>query len=142
MVQRWCFFLQFILFLFLAVLDLPCCSSFSLVAASGGDSLVAMCGLLIAAASLIAEPRLWSTWASLVEVHGLSCPAACGIFLDQGLNPGLLPWQADSLPLSHYGSPILFFFKHIQPLHACGESAWNTGGLCSAFCLLVESDVN
>ena len=110
MVQRWCFFLQFILFLFLAVLDLPCCSSFSLVAASGGDSLVAICGLLIAAASLIAEPRLWSTWASLVEVHGLSCPAACGIFLGQGLNPGLLPWQADSLPLSHYGSPILFFF--------------------------------
>ena len=58
MVQRCCFFLQFILFLFLAVLDPLCCSSFSLVGASGGDSLVAMRGLLIAVASLVAEHRL------------------------------------------------------------------------------------
>ena len=34
-------------------------------------------------------------------VHGHSCPEACGIFLAQGLNPCLLNWQADSLPLSH-----------------------------------------
>ena len=27
-----------------------------------------------------------------------------GIFLTQGLNPCLLNWQADSLPLSHQGS--------------------------------------
>ena len=27
-----------------------------------------------------------------------------GIFLDQGSNPRLLHWQADSLPLSHQGS--------------------------------------
>ena len=27
-----------------------------------------------------------------------------GIFLTQGLNLGLLHWQADSLPLSHLGS--------------------------------------
>ena len=34
-----------------------------------------------------------------------------GIFLTQGSNPhllGLLPWQADSLPLSHLGSPVKF----------------------------------
>ena len=31
-------------------------------------------------------------------VHGLSCSAACGIFLDQGLNPCPLHWQADSAP--------------------------------------------
>ena len=37
--------------------------------------------------------------------HGLSCSKACGIFLDQGLNPCLLHWQADSLPLSYHGSP-------------------------------------
>ena len=36
-----------------------------------------------------------------VVAHGLSCPAACGIFPDQGWNPGLLYWQAESLPLSH-----------------------------------------
>ena len=28
-----------------------------------------------------------------------------GIFLTQGLKPHLLHWQADSLPLSHQGSP-------------------------------------
>ena len=27
---------------------------------------------------------------------------------DQGLKPCLLPWQADSLPLSHQGSPGMF----------------------------------
>ena len=33
---------------------------------------------------------------------------ACGIFLDQGLNPCLLHWQADSFPLSRQGSPVSF----------------------------------
>jgi len=28
-----------------------------------------------------------------------------GIFQTQGANPGLLPWQADSLPLLHQGNP-------------------------------------
>ena len=42
-----------------------------------------------------------STWAlepagSVVVAHGLSFSAACGIFLDQGLNPCPLHWQADS----------------------------------------------
>ena len=37
--------------------------------------------------------------------HGLSCSKACGILPDQGSNPCLLHWQADSLPLSHQGSP-------------------------------------
>ena len=37
---------------------------------------------------------------------GVCCPALPqGIFPDQGLNPGLLQWQGDSLPLSHQGSP-------------------------------------
>ena len=36
--------------------------------------------------------------------HGLSCPMACGIFPDKGLNPCFLHWQADSLSLSHQGS--------------------------------------
>ena len=30
---------------------------------------------------------------------------ACGIFPDQGSNPNLLHWQANSSPLSHQGSP-------------------------------------
>ena len=43
-------------------------------------------------------------------VHRLSCSFTCGIFLAQGLNLCLLHWQADSLPLSHQGSPSFFLF--------------------------------
>ena len=46
------------MFLFLAVLGLPCCAGFPLVAASGGYCLVAVGGLLIAVASLAVEPGL------------------------------------------------------------------------------------
>ena len=49
--------------------------------------------------------------ASVVVGHGLSCPVACGIFSDQGLNPCPLHWQAGSLPLSHLESPIALFLK-------------------------------
>ena len=44
---------------------------------------------------------------SVVVAHGPSCSAACGIFPDQGSNPCLLHWQADSQPLHHQGSPGL-----------------------------------
>ena len=54
--------------------------------ASGGYSLVMLCRLLIAMASLAAEHGLEATQASVVVVRGLSCPGACGIFLDQRLN--------------------------------------------------------
>ena len=33
-----------------------------------------------------------------------------GILQDQGLNPGLLHWQADSLPMSHQESPLFVSF--------------------------------
>ena len=33
---------------------------------------------------------------ALVVAHGLSCSAACGIFLDQGSNPCPLHWQVNS----------------------------------------------
>ena len=102
--------------------------AYLLIAESGGCSLVAMRGLLIAVASLVAEqgsrthrreqlrhtgpavvaPALWST-ASIVVVHRLSCSVACGNFPDQGSNLCLLPWQVDSLPLSHQGSPRFVF---------------------------------
>ena len=36
--------------------------------------------------------------------HRLSYPTESGIFLDQGWNPCLRPWQVDSLPMSHQGS--------------------------------------
>ena len=41
--------------------------------------------------------------------HGLSCSVACGIFLDQELNPCPLHWQMDSYPLGHQGGLHLPF---------------------------------
>ena len=59
----------------------------SLVAASGGYSLVAVQGLLIVVvASLVVEHGLQGVWASVVMAYRLSCPPACRIFPDQGLN--------------------------------------------------------
>ena len=53
------FFNNFIFIsLFLAVLGLCCCTGSSLVALSGGHCLVAVCGLLIAVTSLVAEHGL------------------------------------------------------------------------------------
>ena len=47
-------------------------------------------------------------------VHRLSCSKACGIFPDQGSNPCLLHWQADSLPLRHQGSPLVIVLIYIS----------------------------
>ena len=58
--------------------------------------------------SVVAAPRPWSTGSEAVT-HGLSGPTACGVFPNQGLNPRLLLWQTDSLPLSHQGSPQCTF---------------------------------
>ena len=50
--------------------------------------------------SVVAARRFSSV--GLVGVaHGLSVPAVCGIFLNQGLNPCPLCWQADFYSLSH-----------------------------------------
>ena len=63
--------------------------------------------------SAAVAPRLWST-GSIAVAHGLSYSTACGIFLDQSLNPCLLHWQVDSLPLSPKGSPYLSIHKCIS----------------------------
>ena len=57
-ITRGFLFYDFINLLFLAVLNLLCCMDFSLVPPSGGYSLVAVHGLFIAVASLVAEHRL------------------------------------------------------------------------------------
>ena len=57
-------------------------------------------------ASVVVAPGLEST-GSVVVVHRLSCPAACGVSLDQGSNLRLLHWQADSLPLEPLGKPYI-----------------------------------
>ena len=79
--------------------------------ASRSSSLVAVRGLLIAGAALVAEHGLqargvngvapgFSTTGSIVVAHRLGCSKACGVFPDQGLNPCLLRGQVD------------FFFYH------------------------------
>ena len=100
--------------LFMAVLGLGGRVGFSLVVASEGYSLVALHSLLVVVASLVrlqgtqpvlvVAPELEST-GSIVAVNGLGCSTVCGIFPGQGLNLCLLHWQADSLLLTHQGSP-------------------------------------
>ena len=75
---------------------------------AGVASLGAKHGLQGAQASVDAAPRLHST-SSVVAERGLSCSMAYGIFWDQGWNLCLLHWEADSLSLSHQGSPIYPF---------------------------------
>ena len=82
-------------------------------------------GLLVAAASLALESRLqwlqhtgsvvaafqlWGTGLAVVA-FGLSCPAACSIFPDQGLNQCPLHWQVNSYPLHHQESPHEFVVR-------------------------------
>ena len=43
---------------------------------------------------------------------------ARGIVPDQWLNPCLLHWQVDSLPMSHQGSPIVIFRYALQKIFA------------------------
>ena len=45
---------------------------------------------------------------SVIVAHRPSYSMACGIFPDQGLNPCPLHWQADSQPLRHQGSPLMW----------------------------------
>ena len=51
--------------------------------------------------------RLLCPWGFPGRNTGMGCHFLLqGIFLSQGLNLSLLHWQADSLPLSHQGSPV------------------------------------
>ena len=76
-------------------------------------------------ASLVAERGLQVTRAPEHRLGSwgarLRCSKACGIFPDQGSNPCLLHWQADSLPLSHLGRPrkglSLVFPTFIWPMN-------------------------
>ena len=99
----------------MAVLGLHCCRRASSSCRARGCSLFVVYGLLIAVASrcrawalgtrasVVAAPGLSSrdllalgSANSVVAMHGLSCSEACGIFPDQGSNPCLLHWQADT----------------------------------------------
>ena len=59
-------------------------------------------------ASVVANPGLWNTGSTVVG-QGPSCSLVCGIFPDKGSNLCFLYWEANSLPLSHQGSPTCNF---------------------------------
>ena len=82
----------------------------SLVAASGGRSSSRCAGLSLSRPLLLRSTGSRRA-GSVIVAHGLSCSAACGIFPDQGSNPCLLHWQADSQPLRHQGSPDCVLIK-------------------------------
>ena len=65
------------IYLSLAVLGLHCCEGFffPIVVKTRGCSLLAVPGLLIVVASLVAEHRPWGFQSSVVATHGLS---SCG----------------------------------------------------------------
>ena len=82
----------------------------SLGAASGGHSSSWCAGLSLSRPLLLRSTGSRRA-GSVVEAHGPSCSAACGIFSDQGLNPCPLHWQADSQPLRHQGSPTIEYLN-------------------------------
>ena len=100
-----------------AVLDLCCCVGFSLVAVSGAALRCCVwashCSGFSCCGAWLLGPQAQWLW-HVGFAHGLSYSAACGILSDQGLNPCLLHWQADSLSLSHQGSPRIL--KNFKPL--------------------------
>ena len=110
------------------MLCLHCLAGSSSAAASGCSGLPCSCSARVSpcgsffgcgaevlghAGAVGLTPRLCSCSSQALEHklsgcgHGLSCSMASGFFLDQGLNPCLLYWQVDSLPLSHQGSWII-----------------------------------
>ena len=111
----------------------------SLVAASGGHSSSRCMGLSLSWPLLLQSTGSRRT-VSVIVAHGPSCSAACGIFPDQGSNPCPLHWQADSQPLRHQGSPILFLSLkkkylskekteiHTEIYNICGAYAQSLGG--------------
>ena len=82
------------MYLFLFALSLRRCMQ-ALAAGSWGHSLLWCMGF---------STQALGAQASGVVAHQLSCSTACGIFLDQGLNPCPLHRQAESYQLCQQGS--------------------------------------
>ena len=82
-------------YLFLAVMDLNCCTwAFS---SCSEQRLLSGCGVWASYRSGFSwQSRGSRAQASVVVALGLRCPKACGGLLDQESNPCSLHWQADS----------------------------------------------
>ena len=103
--QNWWYFLNIFIYLFLAVLGLPCCARAFSSCSKRGLIFVATCGLLVAVLLLLAQAlgRGFS-----------SCPSPRENIVDQGWNPCPQHWQGDSLPLDYQRSPSLMTFAWIS----------------------------
>ena len=101
------FFLYFWLcWVFAAVLAfLPGCGEWGLLSSRAQA--------FVARASAVVAPMLRFQAPDSSAVHGPRCSWACGVFLAQGSNPGLLHWQGDSSPLSHQGSPTTVLISEV-----------------------------
>ena len=80
-----------ILFIYLAALGLCCCAQAFFGCTREGYSCCSARASLYGGFSCCGAQALAHS-ASVVVAYGLSCSAACGIFLDQGLNLCLLHW--------------------------------------------------
>ena len=67
---------------------------------------------------LVAERRLQGARALIIAAFRLYLLLGMWHLPDQGLNPCLLHWQADSYPLSHQGSLVMVSKRtfHIRPI--------------------------
>ena len=113
-----CFIFYFFKFIylfiiFLAVLGLCFCARAFSSCGKRGPLLIAVRGPLTTVASLLLRSTGSRRAGSVVVAHGPNFSAACGILPDQGSNPRPLHWQADSQPLRHQGSPVLFLIDSL-----------------------------
>ena len=69
----------------------------------------ALASLVAVGITLHCRAQALGMWASVVAAHRLSCPAACGILLNQGSNPCPLHWQWDSQPLEKSPSVVILY---------------------------------
>ena len=102
----------------------------SLVAASGDHSSSRCAGLSLSR-PLLSRSTSSRRAGSVVVAHRLSCSVACGIFPDQGSNPCLLHWQADSQPLCHQESPSSGTLKWVKLRNIRTELLWLSWGSSS-----------
>ena len=121
---------KFFLSFFFPALSLCCCVQ-ALCFSEWGLLSSVVPSLLIAVASLAVEHGLQvyslqqlRRMGSVVVAHGLSCPAACGILLDQGSNSYPLHWQAGSYPLDHQKALWLFLLKYSRHIEKCTDSKY------------------
>jgi len=103
-------FLKNFIYFLLAALGLCCCMQALSNCGEWWLLFVAVLGLLLAVASLVAEHGLYLGLAgSVVVAHRLSCPVARGVFLLQGLNLCPLHWQVEFLTTGPPGKSCLCF---------------------------------